>query len=79
MLLRLFAIFVIIYVLLLVLKSILFRGKGASMHRAKTKTEGEEEMVLDPQCQSYVPKSAAVLRSGRYFCSPECARLYLAR
>jgi YHS domain-containing protein len=36
-------------------------------------------MVLDPQCHSYVPKSDAVFRSGQYFCSQECARLYLAR
>jgi hypothetical protein len=38
-----------------------------------------EEMVLDPQCQSYVPKADAVAQAGKYFCSRECARLYLAR
>ena len=37
-----------------------------------------EEMVLDPQCHSYVPKSAALLRSDQYFCSERCASLYLA-
>jgi hypothetical protein len=36
-----------------------------------------EEMAFDPQCRSYVPKSEAVFKSGQYFCSQECARLYL--
>jgi len=38
-----------------------------------------EEMVLDPQCQSYLPKDSALFRSGYYFCSEQCATLYLAR
>ncbi|MEK6562360.1 MAG: hypothetical protein AABZ59_04185 [Candidatus Binatota bacterium] len=36
-------------------------------------------MVLDPQCRSYLAKGEAILRSGRYFCSDECAKVYLAR
>lgn len=36
-------------------------------------------MVLDPQCQSYLPKGSALFRSGYYFCSEQCARLYLVR
>jgi YHS domain-containing protein len=36
-------------------------------------------MVLDPQCQSYITKSNAVAVAGRYFCSQECAQLYLGR
>jgi hypothetical protein len=36
-----------------------------------------EEMVLDPQCRAYVPKSAAMLRGDQYFCSERCASLYL--
>jgi YHS domain-containing protein len=36
-------------------------------------------MVLDPQCNTYVPKSEAIARGGEFFCSEECARLYLAR
>jgi len=35
-------------------------------------------MVLDPQCRSYLAKGEAILRSGRYFCSDECAKVYLA-
>lgn len=37
-----------------------------------------EEMVLDPQCKSYLPKSEAMLRGDQYFCSERCASLYLA-
>ena len=36
-------------------------------------------MVLDPQCQSYVPKGDAILRGGHYFCGEECAKVYLSR
>lgn len=38
-----------------------------------------DEMVLDPQCKSYLPKGEAIQRNGQYFCSEECARLYLSR
>ncbi|HTM07325.1 MAG TPA: PP0621 family protein [Verrucomicrobiae bacterium] len=37
-----------------------------------------EEMVLDPQCNIYLPKSEAMLRGDQYFCSERCAALYLA-
>jgi uncharacterized protein len=37
-----------------------------------------EEMVQDPQCRSYLPKSEAMLRGDHYFCSERCASLYLA-
>jgi uncharacterized protein len=59
------------------LRSMIRRAKdGASGNLDSGKGE---EMVLDPQCQSYIPKSDAVTQSGRYFCSRECARLYLNR
>ncbi|MFQ5828281.1 MAG: hypothetical protein ACE5JD_03880 [Candidatus Methylomirabilia bacterium] len=36
-----------------------------------------EELVKDPVCQTYVPRSRAVTRTVggnmRYFCSPDCA------
>jgi YHS domain-containing protein len=38
-----------------------------------------EDMVLDPQCQSYLPKNEALLREGQYFCSENCARAFLSR
>jgi hypothetical protein len=38
-----------------------------------------EDMVLDPQCHSYLPKSDALVRDGQYFCSESCARAFLSR
>jgi hypothetical protein len=75
LLLRLVLIFLICYVVLSAAKILARRGKTKS---AKFSDAGEE-MVLDPQCQTYVPKSDAVLVSGKHFCSQECARLYLSR
>jgi hypothetical protein len=76
LLLRLIAFLLICYVVVIVIRSLI--GRGAAASRLKHQTDGED-MVLDPQCRSYVPKSDAVMQSGRYFCSQECARLYLTR
>ena len=38
-----------------------------------------DDMVLDPQCQTYVPKNEAIPQDGNYFCSRECAKLFLSR
>jgi hypothetical protein len=77
LLLRLIAVFLIFYVLANVLRTLIGRRLGGPSSRLNSKPDGEE-MVLDPQCHSYVPKSAAVLQSGRFFCSQECALLYLS-
>jgi uncharacterized protein len=72
--LRLLFLFLIFYVVFSALKSLLV-GKKKS---ADVGAIGEA-MVLDPQCQTYVPQADAVSRGGKFFCSEECARLYLAR
>ena len=73
--LRLLLLFVICYIVILALKSLNAAKKAKSDEAAKL----GEQMVLDPQCQTYVPKSEALERRGKYFCSEECARRYLAR
>jgi hypothetical protein len=78
MLLRLVLLVVIGYVIFRVLRSIAGRDGRRSSSKLKPDSKGEE-MVLDPQCRSYVPKSNAVAVSGRYFCSQECAQIYLTR
>ena len=78
MLFRLVLIFLICYIVLSALKTAVRGGKTKSAAPRKFSDAGEE-MVLDPQCQSYVPKSDAVLVSGKHFCSQECASLYLSR
>ena len=78
MLLRLVLFFFIACVVYSLFRSPAARRRGQPASKLKPEPEGEE-MVLDPQCQSYVPKSNAVSASGRYFCSQECAQLYLSR
>jgi hypothetical protein len=77
-LLRIFFLLLICWIIFSALRSLVRarRQKTSGPHRFRA--DGEE-MILDPQCHSYVPKSAAVLKSGQYFCSQECARLYLGR
>ena len=77
-LLRLLILFLLCYAAFAALRSMARRGKDGISGTLKPDTKGED-MVLDPQCQSYIPKSHAVAQSGRYFCSRECARLYLNR
>ena len=78
LLLRLVLIFLIVYVVISAMRSIVSAPKTRSPGRKKFTAE-TEEMVFDPQCQSYVPKTSAIAESGKYFCSRECARLYLSR
>ena len=73
--LRLLLLLVICYIVFLALKS-LIAGKKA---KAGDAAMPGEQMVLDPECQTYVPKSDALARQGKFFCSEECARRYLAR
>lgn len=78
MLLRLIVFLIVAYIVWSALKSMIRKGQRKPSSRAKSAEQGEE-MVLDPQCRSYVPKSDAIAQSGHYFCSQECARIYLAR
>jgi hypothetical protein len=77
-LLRLLILFLLGYLAFAALRSIVRRGKGGPTGKLNSDSNAED-MVLDPQCQSYIPKSNAVAQSGRYFCSRECAQLYLNR
>jgi hypothetical protein len=77
-LLRLLILFLLCYVAFAALRSMIRRGKDGISGKLNPDTKGED-MVLDPQCQAYIPKSNAVAQSGRYFCSRECAQLYLNR
>ena len=78
MLLRLVLLFVVGYVIFSLFRSLAGRGRGRPSNQPNPESKAEE-MIFDPQCQSYVPKSHAVAVSGRYFCSQECAQLYLSR
>ncbi|MFQ5849469.1 MAG: PP0621 family protein [Candidatus Binatia bacterium] len=77
MVLRLLILFLLAYLLFLVIYSFLSGGKRRKDIR-QDPSGSAEEMVLDPQCQSYIPKSEALLRRGHYFCSEKCARAFLS-
>ena len=77
MLLRLFFFVLLVFLLLLLIRSYLARSRGGS--RRTPRTPLNDDMALDPQCQSYVPKREAIELDGNYFCSRECAERYLAR
>ena len=76
MLLRLLFIVLIVYIVILAIKAYL-AGARSAKHSGSASPEGEE-MVLDPQCRTYVPKKDAILQAGNYFCSQECAKLFLS-
>ncbi len=77
-LLRLLIILLICYIVITALKSIATPRGSRSADRKKKFTGESEDMVLDPQCQSYIPKAGAVAESGKFFCSRECAQRYLS-
>ena len=78
MLLRFLLFFLLSYIVVSALKAYLIRRSGPSSRRRSAVREAEE-MVFDPQCQSYVPKGEAIQQGGNYFCSRECAKLFLSR
>jgi hypothetical protein len=79
LLLRLLFFFLVAYILVSLLKAYIRKRHLGPRTGRESRMGKEEEMVLDPQCRAYVPKSAALLDKGNYFCSQECARLYLSR
>ncbi len=76
-LLRLLFIILIVYIVIRAIKAYLVGTKSAK--RSGSASPEGEEMVLDPQCQTYVSKREAILQAGNYFCSQECAKLFLTR
>ncbi len=78
MILRLLILFLFLYLLLLLVYSVISRGKKGGGGQGGASSPGEE-MVLDPQCQSYIPKGDALFQQGQYFCSEECARNFFSR
>ncbi len=80
---KLLVILVLIYVAYRVVK--MFRRVGADEvkpYRVDTEPPQREDLVQDPFCKTYVPKSQAYVQDidGRpqYFCSRECCEKYLA-
>jgi YHS domain-containing protein len=75
LLLRLLFFVLLVFLLLALIKGYLARSRGAARRRPPIDAE---EMAMDPQCQSYVPKRDAIEAGGNFFCSRECAQRFLA-
>ena len=78
MLLRVLFFLLLGYIIVSALRAYLM-GRKAGSSRRRSAPADAEEMVLDPQCQSYVPKGEAIRQGENYFCSRECAKLFLSR
>lgn len=77
--LRLILFLFLIYLFYLLVRAYRVSGNTKPRHERRRPSGDEEEMVFDPQCQSYVPKKDAISQAGKFFCSEECAKLYLSR
>jgi len=66
----------IIYLLFIYLAIRLFRFLFALPGGNEKKSADEEDMVLDPECQTYIPRSQALKAKiggeHHFFCSREC-------
>ncbi len=69
----------IAYLFLSALRAYFFGRSSRRPGQRRAKGREPEEMVLDPQCGSYVPRGEAFVQDGQFFCSQECARLFLSR
>jgi hypothetical protein len=76
---RLILFLLIVYIIYSLLKAYSSSRKANSGQQQQRFSADAEEMVFDPQCKSYVPKKDAVVQAGNFFCSKECAQLYLSR
>ncbi len=78
---------VLLFVLLVLIyqsiKVVLRSATRASQDKSGQSRLPGEEMVLDPECRTYVLRERAVVRNVRgatqYYCSEECARKHGSR
>jgi hypothetical protein len=69
---------VLAYIFYLALKAY-WSARRANRDSGFMNKRNVDEMVFDPQCQTYLPKGEAIRQDGNYFCSRECAKLFLSR
>ncbi len=79
MALRFLVLFILAYLVFLLIKVIFFSSSKKRLRRPQELLDKAEEMVLDPQCQSYLTRNEAIFSHGYYFCSEECARVFVRR
>jgi len=76
---RLLVILILFFVIYLVAR-LLIGISSLSNQRRKQREESGGEMVKDPVCDTYVPKSGAIEKhvdgQSLYFCSQDCATAF---
>ncbi|NLN39860.1 MAG: hypothetical protein GX155_09735 [Smithella sp.] len=82
MIVKIAALLVLLYIAYKVL--VIFRrmkSADATAYRANSTPSQGEDLVQDPFCKTYVPKSQAYVRQieghNTYFCTLECCEKYL--
>ncbi len=83
---NIFKVLIIIVLLYVVYKIVMMFRRGKSVEATAYKVNEEpsrgEDLVQDPFCKTYVPKSQAYLMESdgqqQYFCSRECCDKYLS-
>lgn len=79
MLVRLIFYIIIIYFIVRIFRTISLSFE----EKKKEKTSEGEDMVLDPNCRTYIPKRDAIIKKVRgerfYFCSEKCFKEYKAK
>jgi len=76
---RLLLIFIVTYLVILLIKVCFSSSRKKHLRWPQGHDDKGEEMVLDPQCQSYLARNEAIFSHGYYFCSEECARIFVRR
>ncbi len=77
MALRFLLLFILAYLVFLLIKVFFSSSSKKRLRRPQELLDKAEEMVLDPQCQSYFTRNEAIFSHGYYFCSEECARVFV--
>jgi len=76
---RLLLLFILTYLVILLIKVWFSSSRKEHLRWPQERDDKGEEMVLDPQCQSYLARNEAIFSHGYYFCSEECARIFVRR
>lgn len=75
----------LLFLLIIILLYLLFRAifRSLMIPKDKEKSRSPEELVQDPYCLTYIPKSMAVKKRMNgyllYFCCDQCMKHYLKR
>ena len=74
---RLIILLLLAYLIFVIISTFFFSSRTKRRKRSEERPDQEQELVLCLHCQSYVAKTEAVFSRGGYFCTEQCARLFV--